>query len=96
MDTLTQIRFLWKPAVFVLCLVPGLLLLGDSPLVLRNTGQEVLVDEVVAALIHLQADLEYLETRIAGPLASLIKHRGGGDQLEMTNSAGALIWERLN
>ena len=29
MDTLTQIRFVWKPVVFVLCLVPGLLLLGD-------------------------------------------------------------------
>ncbi len=30
MDTLTQIRFLWKPGVFLLCLVPGLLLLGDT------------------------------------------------------------------
>ena len=30
MDTLTQIRFIWKPAVFVLCLVPGLLVLGDT------------------------------------------------------------------
>ena len=29
MDTLTQIRFVWKPVVFVLCLVPGLLVLGD-------------------------------------------------------------------
>jgi sulfoxide reductase heme-binding subunit YedZ len=29
LDTLTQIRFVWKPVVFVLCLVPGLLLLGD-------------------------------------------------------------------
>ena len=29
MDTLTQIRFVWKHVVFVLCLVPGLLLLGD-------------------------------------------------------------------
>lgn len=30
MDTLTQIRFVWKPAVFVLCLLPVLLLLGDT------------------------------------------------------------------
>ena len=30
MDTLTQIRFVWKPVVFLLCLVPGLLLLGDA------------------------------------------------------------------
>ena len=30
MNTLTQIRFVWKPFVFLLCLVPGLLLLGDT------------------------------------------------------------------
>ena len=30
MNTLTQIRFVWKPAVFVLCLAPGLILLGDT------------------------------------------------------------------
>jgi sulfoxide reductase heme-binding subunit YedZ len=30
LDTLSQIRFVWKPVVFVLCLVPGLLLLGDT------------------------------------------------------------------
>ena len=30
MNTLTQIRFVWKPVVFVLCLVPGLVLLGDT------------------------------------------------------------------
>ena len=30
MDALKQIRFVWKPVVFVLCLVPGLLLLGDT------------------------------------------------------------------
>ena len=30
MDTLTQIRFVWKPFVFVLCLVPGLLIVGDT------------------------------------------------------------------
>jgi methionine sulfoxide reductase heme-binding subunit len=30
LDTLTQIRFVWKPAVFVLCLLPVLLLLGDT------------------------------------------------------------------
>jgi sulfoxide reductase heme-binding subunit YedZ len=30
LDTLTQIRFVWKPAIFVLCLLPGLLLLGDA------------------------------------------------------------------
>jgi sulfoxide reductase heme-binding subunit YedZ len=30
LDTITQIRFVWKPVVFVLCLVPGLLLLGDT------------------------------------------------------------------
>jgi sulfoxide reductase heme-binding subunit YedZ len=30
LDTLTQIRFVWKPVVFLLCLVPGLLLLGDT------------------------------------------------------------------
>ena len=30
MDTLTQIRFVWKPVVFALCLVPGLLVLGDT------------------------------------------------------------------
>ena len=30
MNTLTQIRFVWKPIVFVLCLVPGLVLLGDT------------------------------------------------------------------
>jgi sulfoxide reductase heme-binding subunit YedZ len=29
LDALTQIRFVWKPVVFVLGLVPGLLLLGD-------------------------------------------------------------------
>jgi sulfoxide reductase heme-binding subunit YedZ len=30
LNTLTQIRFVWKPVVFVLCLVPGLILLGDT------------------------------------------------------------------
>jgi sulfoxide reductase heme-binding subunit YedZ len=30
LNTLTQIRFVWKPVVFVLCLVPGLVLLGDT------------------------------------------------------------------
>jgi len=30
LNTLTQIRFVWKPIVFVLCLVPGLVLLGDT------------------------------------------------------------------
>ena len=30
MDTLSQIRFVWKPVVFVLCLVPALALLGDT------------------------------------------------------------------
>ena len=30
MDTVRQIRFIWKPVVFALCLVPGLLLLGDT------------------------------------------------------------------
>ena len=30
MDTLTQIRVVWKPVVFLLCLVPGLVLLGDT------------------------------------------------------------------
>ncbi|MDH3757556.1 MAG: sulfoxide reductase heme-binding subunit YedZ, partial [Gammaproteobacteria bacterium] len=30
MDTLKQIRFVWKPVVFLLCLVPALLLLGDT------------------------------------------------------------------
>jgi sulfoxide reductase heme-binding subunit YedZ len=30
LDTLTQIRFVWKPVVFALCLVPGLLVLGDT------------------------------------------------------------------
>ena len=30
MNTLTQIRFIWKPVVFLLCLVPGLILLGDT------------------------------------------------------------------
>ena len=30
MDTVRQIRFFWKPVVFALCLVPGLLLLGDT------------------------------------------------------------------
>ncbi len=30
MDTLTQIRFVWKPVVFALCLVPGLLVVGDT------------------------------------------------------------------
>jgi sulfoxide reductase heme-binding subunit YedZ len=30
LDTLTQIRFVWKPLVFALCLVPGLLILGDT------------------------------------------------------------------
>jgi sulfoxide reductase heme-binding subunit YedZ len=30
LNALTQIRFVWKPAVFVLCLVPGLLILGDT------------------------------------------------------------------
>jgi sulfoxide reductase heme-binding subunit YedZ len=30
LDTLAQIRFVWKPVVFVLCLVPALVLLGDT------------------------------------------------------------------
>jgi sulfoxide reductase heme-binding subunit YedZ len=30
LDALTQIRFVWKPVAFVLCLVPGLLLLGGT------------------------------------------------------------------
>jgi sulfoxide reductase heme-binding subunit YedZ len=30
LDTLTQIRFIWKPVVFVVCLLPGLMLLGDT------------------------------------------------------------------
>ena len=30
MNTLTQIRFIWKPVVFLLCLVPGLIQLGDT------------------------------------------------------------------
>ena len=30
MNALTQIRFVWKPLVFALCLAPGLLLLGDT------------------------------------------------------------------
>ena len=30
MDTLTQIRFVWKPLVFALCLLPGLLVVGDT------------------------------------------------------------------
>jgi len=30
LDALKQIRFVWKPVVLVLCLVPGLLLLGDT------------------------------------------------------------------
>jgi sulfoxide reductase heme-binding subunit YedZ len=30
LNTLTQIRFVWKPFVFALCLVPGLLILGDT------------------------------------------------------------------
>jgi len=30
LDTLKQIRFVWKPVVFLLCLVPALLLLGDT------------------------------------------------------------------
>lgn len=29
MNTLTQIRFVWKPVVFALCLVPALLAVGD-------------------------------------------------------------------
>jgi methionine sulfoxide reductase heme-binding subunit len=30
LNALTQIRFVWKPVVFMLCLVPGLLILGDT------------------------------------------------------------------
>jgi sulfoxide reductase heme-binding subunit YedZ len=30
LDTVSQIRFVWKPVVFVLCLVPALVLLGDT------------------------------------------------------------------
>jgi sulfoxide reductase heme-binding subunit YedZ len=30
LDTTRQIRFVWKPLVFALCLLPGLLLLGDT------------------------------------------------------------------
>jgi sulfoxide reductase heme-binding subunit YedZ len=30
LDTLKQIRLVWKPVVFGLCLVPGLLVLGDT------------------------------------------------------------------
>jgi sulfoxide reductase heme-binding subunit YedZ len=30
LDTVRQIRLVWKPVVFALCLVPGLLLLGDT------------------------------------------------------------------
>jgi sulfoxide reductase heme-binding subunit YedZ len=29
-NTLTQVRFVWKPIVFLLCLVPALLILGDA------------------------------------------------------------------
>ena len=30
MKTLTQIRFVWKPIVFAICLVPALLVVGDA------------------------------------------------------------------
>ena len=30
MDTVRQIRFIWKPLVFLACLVPALLVLGDT------------------------------------------------------------------
>ena len=30
MSTLTQIRFIWKPIVFLACLVPALLVVGDA------------------------------------------------------------------
>ena len=30
MDTVRQIRFIWKPVVFLACLVPALLVLGDT------------------------------------------------------------------
>jgi sulfoxide reductase heme-binding subunit YedZ len=30
LNTLTQIRFVWKPLVFALCLLPGLLVIGDT------------------------------------------------------------------
>ncbi|MGB5347427.1 MAG: protein-methionine-sulfoxide reductase heme-binding subunit MsrQ [Woeseia sp.] len=30
MNTLTQVRFVWKPLVFALCLVPALLAVGDT------------------------------------------------------------------
>ena len=30
MDTLRQIRLVWKPVVFLACLLPGLLVLGDT------------------------------------------------------------------
>ena len=30
MDTLKQIRFVWKPIVFALCLLPGVLVVTDT------------------------------------------------------------------
>ena len=30
MDTLTQVRFVWKPLIFLACLVPALLVVGDA------------------------------------------------------------------
>lgn len=30
MDTIRQIRFVWKPIVFLLCLVPAMLVVGDT------------------------------------------------------------------
>lgn len=38
MKTLQQIRFIWKPVVFLICLIPALLLVGDALEVTGSLG----------------------------------------------------------
>ena len=62
MNTLTQIRFVWKPVVFVLCLVPGLILLGDTFEITGTLGANP-VEEIQDRLD--KAGIEVLEARIS-------------------------------
>lgn len=44
MNTLTQIRYLWKPAVFVLCLVPAALVVTDAAGLTAGLGVNAVED----------------------------------------------------
>lgn len=44
MDTLTQVRFVWKPLVFVLCLVPAALVVTDAAGITGGLGVNAVED----------------------------------------------------